>query len=257
MNPKTFYLVLVTMTVLAVVVFVALQYYKAGYGFLRTKNWGPSIPNRIGWFIMEVPVFILLLFLLVKSERPITICLIVITCIFEMHYFQRSFVFPFLIRGKSTMPISIIVMGMVFNSVNAYMQGGWLYFFSPDRMYVNSWLYSPQFIIGTIIFIFGFYINIQSDYIIRHLRKEGDDTHKHYIPYGGMFKYVSSANYFGEITEWVGFAILSWSPSGLVFAVWTCANLVPRSNSLYEKYAEEFGEEFTKLNRKRVIPFIY
>jgi 3-oxo-5-alpha-steroid 4-dehydrogenase 1 len=74
---------------------------------------------------------------------------------------------------------------------------------------------------------------------------------------GGMFKYVSSANYYGEILEWTGFAILTWSLPGVVFLLWTCANLIPRANSLYNKYTEEFGEEFTKLKRKRLFPFIY
>jgi 3-oxo-5-alpha-steroid 4-dehydrogenase 1 len=72
-----------------------------------------------------------------------------------------------------------------------------------------------------------------------------------------MFRYVSSANYFGEFMEWVGFAIASWSWAGVVFALWTFANLGPRSASLYKRYECEFGEEFTKLNRKRIIPFIW
>ena len=74
---------------------------------------------------------------------------------------------------------------------------------------------------------------------------------------GGMFKYVSSANYFGELVEWFGFAVLTWSPSGLVFFLFTFANLVPRSSALYDKYVEEFGDDFTKLHRKKCIPFIY
>ena len=99
------------------------------------------------------------------------------------------------------------------------------------------------------------FVNLQSDYIIRHLRKPGDT--RHYIPKGGMFKYGSSANYFGEITEWFGFAILTWSLPGALFCIWTFANLAPRAKSLYKKYTEEFGEEFTSLKRKAVIPFIY
>ena len=90
---------------------------------------------------------------------------------------------------------------------------------------------------------------------IRRLRKPGDT--RHYIPRGGMFRYVSSANYFGELTEWIGFAIASWSWAGAVFAWWTFANLAPRSASLYRRYQREFGTEFTSLRRKRIIPFIY
>lgn len=114
---------------------------------------------------------------------------------------------------------------------------------------------SPQFIIGTVIFFAGMAINLNSDYIIRHLRKPGDTAH--YIPRGGMFSYVSSANYFGELVEWIGFAILTWSLSGAVFAWWTFANLAPRARKINQRYANEFGNEFTQLKLRSIIPFIY
>ena len=142
-------------------------------------------------------------------------------------------------------------MGMVFNTLNAVMQGCWIFYYGN----YEGWLSKPYFYIGALVFLFGFITNLHSDYVIRNLRKPGDT--KHYIPKGGMFKYVSSANYFGEFMEWVGFAIASWSWAGAVFALWTFANLGPRSASLYKRYEKEFGEEFTSLKRKRIIPFIY
>lgn len=151
------------------------------------------------------------------------------------------------------MPAGIMLMGITFNILNGYMQGEWIFHLAPQDMYTESWLYSPQFIIGTILFFTGMGINIHSDHIVRHLRKPGDT--KHYLPKGGMFNYVTSANYFGEIVEWCGFAILTWSASGAVFAWWTFANLVPRANTIYHKYKAMFGNELG--NRKRVIPFIY
>lgn len=258
--PDTYRIVLEVMIVLAIVVFIALQYFKAGYGYLRTSNWGPSIPNKIGWVLMESPVFIAMLIFLFKFGLHSNISVIIMTMIFLTHYFQRSFIFPFLMKGKSKIPIAIVLMGVTFNLVNVYMIGCWLFLYSippyvEEPIYTVAWLYSPKFIIGTLIFVAGMIINLHSDYIIRHLRKPGDT--KHYIPKGGMFKYVSSANYFGEITEWFGFAILTWSLPGAIFCIWTFANLAPRANSLYEKYTEEFGEEFTSLKRKRILPFIY
>ena len=47
----------------------------------------------------------------------------------------------------------------------------------------------------------------------------------------------------------------SWA--GAVFAWWTFANLAPRAASLNKRYAKEFGDEFTSLGRKKIIPFIY
>ena len=151
------------------------------------------------------------------------------------------------------MPIGIMLMGITFNILNGYMQGEWIFHLAPQSMYTTSWLYTPQFIIGTILFFTGMAINIQSDHIVRHLRKPGDTNH--YLPQKGLFRQVTSANYFGEIVEWCGFAILTWSASGAVFAWWTFANLVPRANTLYNKYKVMFGDKLG--NRKRIIPFIY
>ena len=94
---------------------------------------------------------------------------------------------------------------------------------------------------------------IRDSYIIRHLRKPGDT--RHYLPQKGMYRYVTSANYLGEIIEWAGWAILTCSLSGLVFFWWTVANLVPRANAIWHRYREEFGSEVG--GRKRVFPFIY
>ena len=246
---------LITMSIIGLIVFIALYFVKAGYGMFFDRKWGFSVTNRIGWVLMEAPVFIVMCILWLCSDRwldPVRLCFFLL---FQLHYFQRSFIFPFLIKGNSRMPISIILMGVVFNVINAIMQGGWIFYISSPEAYGIDWFTSPQFIIGVIIFFTGMFINIQSDYIIRHLRKPGDK--KHYIPRGGMFRYVSSANYFGEWLEWTGFAIFTWSWAGAVFSWWTFANLAPRSAALYKRYAEEFGEEFTKEKRKKIIPFIY
>lgn len=243
------------MSILAVFVFAALFFVKAGYGRFRTKGWGFSFSNRAGWVLMESPVFILMTVLWLCSDRVCSIPHIALLIPFQIHYLQRAFVFPFLIRGKGKMPLTIVLMGMVFNSVNAVMQGGWIFYVSPEEMYTSKWFLTPQFITGTIVFFAGMYINMQSDYIIRHLRKPGDTGH--YIPKGGAFRYVSSANYLGEFMEWCGYALLTWSVAGAVFALWTFANLAPRANAIYKSYESEFGEEFRKLGLKRMIPFIY
>lgn len=250
-----FNIFLLAMTITAVVVFIALYFVTAGYGVFYNKKWGPTIPNKLGWILMESPVFVVMILLCVFSERNTNIVCLIFLILFEIHYFQRSFIFPFLIRGKSVMPLSVILMGVVFNTLNALMQGGWIFYLSPENMYEMKWLTTPQFIIGTMIFFAGMIINIHSDYVIRHLRKPGDT--RHYLPKKGMFKYVTSANYFGEFVEWLGFAILTWSLSGAVFALWTFANLAPRAAKIYDNYKKEFGDELDTRKVKRIIPFIY
>ena len=151
--------------------------------------------------------------------------------------------------------MSIIVMGVTFNILNAYMLGGWIFYVSPAGMYSPEWLLSPQFIIGTLVFFIGMGINIHSDSVIRSLRRPGDT--RHYIPRAGMYRYVASGNYFGEFVEWCGYAVLTWSLGGVAFAIWTFANLAPRARSIHKRYISEFGDEYSRLGTKYMIPFIY
>lgn len=250
-----YYGVVGAMFCLAPVVFFALQYISAGYGIMYTPKWGPAVGNRLGWVLMEAPAFTAMLLFWLLSPRSGEVAPLVMCLLFLLHYFQRSFIFPLLIKGKSRMPLSIVAMGVLFNVINTYMIGGWLFYVSPVDSYPVSWLWSPCFIIGTILFFVGMGINLRSDYIIRHLRKPGDT--RHYIPKGGMYRYVTSANYFGEFIEWTGYAVLTWSLGGVAFAVWTFANLAPRARKLHQRYISEFGDEYTSLNRKYILPYLY
>lgn len=243
------------MSFLALIAFVVLFFVDAGYGKFATVKWGPSVDNKIGWVIMESPVFMAMTMLWAFSTRTWQPTLLVIFLFFQFHYFRRSFVFPLLLKGKSRMPFSIVLMGVIFNLLNALMQGGWLFYISPVDRYSPEWLFSWQFISGTVIFLSGYFINVQSDSIIGNLRKPGDT--RHYLPHGGLYNKVTSANYFGEIIEWCGFALLTWSWAGVVFAWWTFANLVPRAASINRHYKVEFKEEMEGKSLKRIFPFIY
>ena len=243
------------MAVLAVIVFIALHRINAPYGMMRSKKWGPAINNRAGWFIMELPAFACMAVLWALSPRGGEPAPCVMGALFGLHYFQRTFIFPFLIRGKGNMALVIIAMGMIFNTINAYMIGGWIFYLAPADLYTPSWLLSPLFILGTVIFFLGMAINLHSDHVIRSLRAPGDN--RHYIPMKGLYRYVAGANYFGETVEWIGYAILSWSVAGAVFALWTFANLAPRARTIHKKYCKEFGDDFTSLHRRYIIPFLY
>lgn len=251
---ETYYAFLIIMAVVAVFVFVALRFVEAGYGYLFDPRFGRPISNKAGWILMESPVFVAMAVLWALSDRRFEAAPLVLFLLFQAHYFHRSFIFPMRLRGNSKMPLGIVAMGIVFNTLNALMQGGWIFYLAPEGFYAD-WFTRPMFWIGVAIFFTGMGINLQADHIIRSLRKEGDT--RHYIPYGGMFRYVTSANYFGELVEWTGFAIASSSWAGAVFVLWTFANLAPRAASLRKRYEQEFGEEFTRLKRKRIIPFIY
>ena len=148
------------------------------------------------------------------------------------------------------MSVFIALLVILFNFVNVYIQGSWILIFGS---YSIEWLLSPFFIIGLSIFCIGLFINIKSDNILIELReKHGGGYH---IPEGFLFNKISSPNYFGEIIEWLGWFIMTLSPAGLVFFIWTMANLIPRAKSNHEwsiKNIEGYPND-----RKKVIPYLY
>lgn len=91
-DPKVFNDIVLVMAVLAVVVFICLHKVTAGYGIARTNAWGPAISNRIGWVLMESPVFFAMLALWLLSPRRSETVAAVMASLFLLHYFQRSFI---------------------------------------------------------------------------------------------------------------------------------------------------------------------
>lgn len=254
MSIELFHLILIGFSIVGLIVFIALFFVKAGYGMFRTAQWGFSIPNKIGWLLMEAPVFFVMLILWLQSDRTVLSVPFLFFLLFELHYFQRSFVFPFLMKGKSRMPVAIMLMGVIFNLLNGYIQGEWLFFLAPEDLYSSDYLYRINCWIGILVFFLGMGINWHSDYVIRHLRQPGDT--KHYLPEKGLYHWVTSGNYFGELLEWTGFALATASPAAWVFVWWTFANLAPRAYAIRQKYREEFGVEAVG-KRKCLIPYIF
>ena len=178
---ETFNIFLIVMAVLAAGVYVALHFFEAGYGYLFNPKYGPPVPNKVGWVVMESPVFIAMCVLWLMSGRTWEAGPLALFVLFQAHYLQRAFIFPLLLRGESKMPLGIVVMGMTFNTLNALMQGGWIFYVSPEGYYAD-WFAKPYIYVGGALFMAGMAVNLHSDHIIRNLRKPGDT--RHYIPRG-------------------------------------------------------------------------
>ncbi len=248
-----FQLILVLSFVFAVAVFVALFFISAPYGRHARRGWGPQLPNWAGWLMMESVSAIVMAVMFVIGDAPWTLTTLSFLLMWEAHYIHRSYIYPFLLRdGNKKMPVVVILMAVVFNLGNGYVNGRYLFHFADSR-YTTGWLLDPRFIIGAVMFIEGFLINRDADNTLRGLRKPGEADYK--IPHGGLYEYISCPNYLGEILEWSGWAVATWSLPGLTFAIWTFANLAPRALSHHKWYHETFNEYPS--NRKALIPGIW
>lgn len=225
--------------------------FDAPYGRHSSSKWGYSIDNKLAWIVMELPALLVcpLIFYLSTNEKSILTNFFIF--LWLVHYFNRTIIYPNrILTKKKTMPLIIAMLAFIFNLVNGYING--YYFGFIDFSYSLEWVYTPQFIIGSILFIVGFLINTSSDSILINLRKK--NTNEYTIPRKGLFNYISCPNFFGEIIEWLGFAVMTWSIAGLAFFLWTFFNLVPRALSHHTWYKNTFSD-YPK-NRKAVFPFI-
>ena len=233
----------------AAVTVVALCFLSAPYGRHARTGWGPTLPSRWAWVIMETPAA-LVIAACFAVRPPASPAAWIVLALWEVHYVNRAFIFPFRMpAGDKPMPVSIAAMGAFFNLVNGYLNGRWLTVFGH---YELAWLADPRFLGGLVVMATGFVINLRADATLRRLRAPGDTTYK--IPVGGLYRLISCPNYFGEILEWTGWAILTWSPAGASFAVWTAANLAPRAWTHHRWYRRQFPDY--PRTRRALIPFV-
>jgi 3-oxo-5-alpha-steroid 4-dehydrogenase 1 len=253
MTASLFYsLIILFSLVTACAVFIVLFFISAPYGRHTRRGWGPLIPNQLGWLIMESPSAILFAVTFCLGSLPKDFAMLVFLGMWEAHYIHRAFIYPLMISdGRKKMPVLVMLLAIFFNIGNSYTNGHYLFTLSGG--YPNSWLIDPRFWMGCAIFLAGFIINRWADRTLQTLREPGEVGYK--IPFGGLYEWISCPNYFGEIIEWLGWAIATWSLPGLAFAVWTFANLAPRARTHHAWYNANFPA-YPK-ERKALIPGVW
>ena len=247
--PGFYHFALLLLFIFAAIVFVLLFFISAPYGKFLRKGWGPAIKSKWAWMIMESPSPLLMIFFFISSA-PANIVPYIFLAMWLSHYIYRTLIYPFRQSGRNkAYPFILVAMAFIFNCLNGTANGYGIFM---RANYTASWLLSWQFITGLIVFLTGFLINKTADEKLRMLKKESSVGYV--IPRGWLFEYISSPHYFGEIVEWGGWALATWSLPGLAFFVFTFANLFPRAVLTHRWYKNTFDNY--PPSRKAVIPFV-
>lgn len=252
MNESLFKQLVLAWIALAVILFPLLLKVKAPYGRHTSKKWGPLINNRAGWMLMELPS--LILFATLALTGTLYGKLWLFFGVWILHYTNRIFVYPLRTRTRGKeIPLLIVLLATFFNLVNGFVNGYWLGHLAGglEQGAAGSGPLSAL-IAGIILFAAGFLLNQVADNHLISLRKGKQGGY--YIPSHPVFKYISCPNFLGEIIEWTGFALMTWSLPGLSFAIWTAVNLLPRALHHHRWYRDTFPD-YPK-ERKALIPGI-
>lgn len=232
------------------IVALSSAFVTAPYGRHGGQRWGgPLLPGALGWLLMELPQPVGMALCFAGRARAAGLAALVCLSLWMGHYAYRTLLYPFLTRTRG-FALTVVATGFVLNIGFSYLNGRHLFSFGPDRP--PSWLVDGRFLVGGVLFVGGFLLCASSDQILRDLRRPGDTGY--HTPTRGAFRWVSSPNYLGEIVEWAGWALATWSLAGLGIALITAANLVPRALANH-RWCREHLPGYPA-DRKALIPFL-
>lgn len=223
--------------------FPVLFFITAGYG-RHASGKGFTVPAKLGWVVMESPSVFLFALGWVTNPSFGAPMVTTLGLAWLLHYVQRTFIFTALMRGpQKRMPFYVMLLAVFFNLLNGPANGA-----SLTERSLDVW-----FFVGLAVFLAGFVINVHADHVLRNLRKPGETGYA--IPRGGLYGWISAPNYFGELIEWLGFAIAAQTLPAWAFFVFTGANLIPRAWSNHKWYREKFPDY--PAQRRALLPFIW
>ena len=210
-------------------------------------NWGPPINGRVAWVVQELPSLVGPLVCLHRSGRPSGGNALLLA-LFLAHYVNRAVVYPLRIRRGKPTPLGVAAAAFGFTTANGYLQA---------RALAASWARSVPvdalFVAGVALLCAGAAGNVWHDGVLRDLRRGGGGGYE--IPRGGLFEYVSGANFLCEIVEWFGFAVAARTPAAWVFAASAALNIGPRGVHHHRWYLATFGADYPA-GRRAIVPFL-
>jgi 3-oxo-5-alpha-steroid 4-dehydrogenase len=110
------------------------------------------------------------------------------------------------------------------------------------------------FMLGVLVFAFGELLNGYHHWLLARLRPPGVRTYS--VPRGGLFGWVASPHYLGEILSFVGYAMMSDLLPVWGNALVVSAYLASRANTTLKWYQREMPLQIP-LSWRRLVPFAY
>ena len=238
---------------LAVITYVTQAAKPAPYGKHQTTNhsFGPLVHQRLAHTVSDaIPgIFLFSLVFFHYGIRKETTNLL-FYCMWLSHYLHRGIIHPWIMRYSSPKtPVGISLGALFPNLLYGFLNADWIGTADYGLYYYKD----PCFVMGVMFFVAGYFINRYADLLLRRLRAE--DSSKYYVPHGFLFDLISCPNYFGEMLEWFGWALATWSVAGVVWLLFSSATFIPRARDNHEWYTKKFAD-YPK-NRKALIPFLY
>lgn len=237
-----------------------LKDYSAAENVLEFKDLGPQIGYRTVFVIEYLgPILIVLLYAMrpsliygvgasEKEWNPIQKLAVVM---WVAHFLKREYETFFVHRfSRPTMPF-----------FNLFKNSGYYWGFATVVGYplchpnytppIEAW----KFYAGLGIFVVSEISNFICHVMLRNLRP-AEGAQQRPIPSGFLFDYVSCPNYTFEVAGWVGFSLMTQIVFSYAFTLVGFLQMLDWAKGKHAGYLKTYGDEYKKLRRKVMIPFV-
>jgi 3-oxo-5-alpha-steroid 4-dehydrogenase 1 len=238
---------------------VASVFIPSPYGRFGSARFGFSMGPRLGWFLMELPAVPVFCWFFFTGPRWSEAVPLLFLAVWLMHYANRGFLFPYLIRttpgAKTSFSLLVVVAGWGATALHGYLNASWLTTYGSHLG--TAWLADPRFLVGITLYLVSYGLTLQGELIQRNLRTPAElaaGERVYRIPCRELYRWGTSPCYLTELTGWAGFTLATWSPGGLFIFAISCANLVPQAFVTHRWYRERFSDYPPE--RKALIPFL-
>ena len=238
--------------ILAIIAFIVQIFKVIPYGKHDNEQGSCRVNQRIAFAVSQILTGIIFFSIAYFLQRNFDrLPNIIMYLLFLIHYINRGIVDPIANRHSQRnvrlwVPVLATITTVFYHYINAQFIG--------EALYCSEYVCDPRFLLGGMLFVTGLIVNRVSDGQLICLRK-GYRDNEYQIPNGFCFRCVSAPNYLGEMIEWLGWAIMTWSLSGLVWFMFVSATHIPRARHNHKWYQKEFKEYPQR--RTALIPVIY
>jgi 3-oxo-5-alpha-steroid 4-dehydrogenase 1 len=192
----------------------------------------------VAWIFMELPSAVSFAIVAGPALGRISPVGLVLFALWSAHYLHRGLIYPLRLRSPRRVPLSIVIAAAAFTTFNGALNAWGLYHAGSDLG--SAGFGHVRFVAGVALFVVGAAINMDADN--RLLATPRGPNGEYAIPQGGLYRFVSSPNYLGELMEWAGWAVAAGTGAAIAFLIWSAANLVPRAYAHHAWYRRTFAD---------------
>ena len=229
----------------ALVIGEATGLLRLPYGKFRT---GGGVNSQVGLALAyAAPVFVYMALWIEDRGALEAPYHLIVFAAFLFHFIRRICEVGLVNSYSRPTPLSALLSIAIFYSGAALVCG----FFQVRTVAQPSKL---LMVFGGLTFAFGELLNAYHHWLLARIRASGATTYS--PPRGGLFRWVASPHYLGEILSFLGYAMMSDLLPVWGTALVVTAYLSARANSTLEWYRRQMPLQIPP-DWRRLVPFVY